>query len=301
MRTAFCVLRFARDIPRAVGLVGISLILAVSPSRRLAAQERTIPMAADGYFRVFNRAGAIRITGWDVDSVHWVAHLAPGQEFFGGGSGRMAKIGATGAEGEATFEIQVPRGVKLVIDGGDGTVEITGVTGPIEVQGGAGAVRVTGSPVRLTVGTVDGTVTLAGGPYRSTEVRTGGGMIRATGARGEVILSSVTGTIFAEADSITRGGITTVTGSIRFEGSVDPTGTLTVESHGGDIQLHLDPRPGIEVVATAFGGTIENTLTDSAPRPVRDGRSHQLATTIGNGGGTVTVTSFKGRVRLQRR
>lgn len=294
MRVAYCVLRTA------ILVVGTGL-LAASPPPRLAAQERTIPMASDGYFRVFNRSGAIRITGWDVDSVHWVAHLAPGQEFFGGGSGRMAKVGATGAEGPATFEIQVPRGVKLVIDGGDGTVDIVGVTGPIEIQGGAGAVQVNGAPVRLTVGTVDGTVTLAGGPYRSTEVRTGGGMIRATGVRGEVVLSSVTGAIFAEADSVTRGGITTVAGVIRFAGSVDPTGTLTVESHGGDIQLQLDPRPGIEVVATAFGGTIENTLSAARPRVVRDRRGEQLETTIGSGGGTVTVTSFKGRVRLQPR
>src|SRR5690349_11585166 len=100
----------SRVVHRAQGLLPILIALAAWPPDRLAAQERTIPMAADGYFRVFNRSGSIRITGWDVDSVHWVAHLAPGQEFFGGGSGRMAKVGATGAEGEATFEIQVPRG-----------------------------------------------------------------------------------------------------------------------------------------------------------------------------------------------
>lgn len=279
-------------------LYAAAALLCAGAPTRLSAQERTIPMASDGYLRVFNRAGAIRVTGWDVDSVHWVARLAPGQELFGGGTGRMAKVGATGADGPATFDIQVPHGIKLVIEGGDGLVEISGVTGPVEVQGGAGAIQVTGAPVRLTIGTVDGTVTLSGGPYRSTEVRTGGGTIRVAGARGEVVLSSVTGAIFAEADSVTRGGITTVAGVVRFGGSVDPTGTLTVESHGGDIQLLLGPRPGIEVVATAFGGTIENTLSSARPRTVRDGRGQQLETTVGTGGGTVTVTSFKGRVRL---
>lgn len=285
--------------PRTATFLVAAILLSAQAPTRLGAQERTIPMAADGYLRVFNRTGAIRVTGWGVDSVHWVARLAPGQELFGGGTGQMAKVGVTGPTGPATLEIQVPRGIKLVVDGGDGMVEIAGVTGPIEIQGGSGAVQVTGAPVRLTIGTVDGTVTLLGGPYRSTEVRTGGGTIRATGARGEVILSSVTGAIFAEVDSVTRGGITTVAGMIRVGGSVDPTGTLTIESHGGDIQLQLGPRPGIEVVATAFGGTIENRLSAARPRTVRDGRGQQLETLIGTGGGTVTVTSFKGRVRLE--
>lgn len=294
MRIADCGLRIAF-------LLGLGALLCATSPQRVSAQERTIPMAPDGYLRVFNREGSIRITGWDVDSIHWRAHLSPGQEFFGGGSGRMAKLGATGADGPATFELQVPRGAKLVIDAGESTVDVEGMTGPVEIRGAGGAVHLSGAPVRLTIETVDGAVTLAGGPFRSTEVRTAGGMIRVRGARGEIVLSSVTGAIFAEVDSVTRGGITTVAGVIRFGGGLDPTGTLTVESHGGDIQLRLDPWPGLEIVATAFGGTIENSLTTATPRPVRDGRSQLLETTAGGGGGTVTVTSFKGRVRIEPR
>ena len=92
-----------------------------------------------------------------------------------------------------------------------------------------------------------------------------------------------------------------ITVSVRLGAGMEHTGTLTVESHGGDIQLRLDPRPGVELMATAFGGTIENTLTRSLPHPVRDGRSQLLETNVGNGGGTVTVTSFKGRIRIEPR
>ncbi len=293
MRTAYCVLRAAT--------LAFSVGLCASAPLRLCAQERTLPLARDGYFRIYNRSGSIHVTGWDVDSVRWRVHVAPGQELFGGGNAQMAKVGVSGADGPTTFEVQVPRGVKLVLDGGEGSVDVEGVTGPIEIHGGAGAVHVTGAPVRLTIETVDGAVTLTGGPFRSTEVRTSGGMIRVDGARTGIVLSSVTGAIFAEVDSVTRGGISSVSGVIRLGAGLDPTGTLTVESHGGDIQLRLDPRPGLEIVATAFGGTIENSLTQALPRPVRDGRSQLLETTVGNGGGTVTVTSFKGRIRLQPR
>lgn len=301
MRTAFCVLRSALDVPRAVALVGISLALAVSPPRRLAAQERALPLDPAGYLRVINRVGSVRVIGWDVDSVRWGAPLSSGRQLFGGGSARMVKVGVEGSDGPTALVVRAPRGAKLVIDAGESTIEVEGMTGPVEIQGGSGAVDFTGAPVRLTIETVDGAVTLAGGPYRSTQVRTAGGMIRVAGARGELVLSSVTGAVIAEADSITRGSVTTVAGVIRLAGSVDPTGTLTVESHGGDIQLRLDPRQGYEVVATAFGGSIENGLTSTAPRPVRDGRGHQLETIVGGGGGTVTVTSFKGRVRIEQR
>lgn len=294
MRYADCGLRTA------VAVLTVILLSAQAPER-LCAQATTLPLNADGSIRVFNPAGTIRIIGWDKDSVRWVGELAPGQQLFGGGSPRMAKVGVGGADAAARLTVQVPRRAKVVIDAAESGVDVEGVRGPIEISGGGGAIRLTGSPVRVTIQTVDGAVTLTGGPFRSTEVRTAGGMIRVEGARGELVLSSVTGAIFAEADSITRGGITTVAGVIRLGASVDPTGTLTVESHGGDIQLRFDPGAGLEVVATAFGGNIENTLSAARPRPVRNGRGQQLGTTVGNGGGTVTVTSFKGRVRIQPR
>ncbi|HTK56019.1 MAG TPA: hypothetical protein VL295_04300 [Gemmatimonadales bacterium] len=291
----------ASSVVRGAWGIALAAITCAAAPLRLSAQERAIPLDPAGYLRVINRVGSVRVIGWDVDSVRWGAPLAPGAELFGGGSARMVKVGVEGPDAPTALVVRAPRRAKLVIDAGESTVEVEGMTGPVEIQGGSGAVNFTGAPVRLTIETVDGAVTLAGGPYRSTQVRTAGGMIRVAGARGELVLSSVTGAVIAEADSITRGSVTTVAGVIRLAGSVDPTGTLTVESHGGDIQLRLDPRQGYEVVATAFGGSIENGLTSTAPRPVRDGRGHQLETTVGGGGGTVTVTSFKGRVRIERR
>jgi hypothetical protein len=264
----------------------------------LSAQERTIPLTADGYLRILAGAGTVKVSGWTNDSVRVVGRLAPGQQLFGGGSARMVKVGVEGPDVPATLQVWVPQGAKVVVEAGASSVDLDGVTGPVEIRGTSGVVNVLGAPVRLTIETVDGAVTLTGGPFRSTEVRTAGGTIRVAGARGELMLSSVAGAIFADADSVTRGNVTTVSGVIRFTGAVDRTGTLTVESHGGDIQLGLDPRSGVEVVATAFGGTIENTLTTTAPRVVREGRSQIIETAIGGGGGTVTVTSFKGRVRI---
>jgi hypothetical protein len=109
------------------------------------------------------------------------------------------------------------------------------------------------------------------------------------------------GDITVTADSITRGRIISVNGVLRLTGSMDRTGTLTAESHGGDVELTLTTKPGFEVVATAIGGSITNSLNRTAPRQVRDGRSYLLEALIGEGGGTVTVTSFKGTIRLTPR
>jgi len=276
-------------------------LLAHLPTGPLAAQDRTIPLEADGYVRVINRSGTLQVLAWDKDSVRIVGELAPGQRLFGGGSARMVKVGVDGPEAPASVTVQVPRRAKVVIDGGDAAIEVDGVTGPIEISGGAGRILMAATPVRVTIQTVDGAVTLVGGPYRSTEVRTAGGVVHASGLEEEFLLSSVSGVIQATVSGVTRGRIESVTGVVRFAGDIDPTGTLTVESHGGDIGLILDPRKGFELVATAFGGTIENTLTSSIARPVPNGHGIQLATTVGGGGGTVTVTSFKGRIRLTPR
>ena len=305
MRTECCVPRTAYRVLRAACRVSVAVQLAVTPARRLAAQtplvttQRTTPLAPDGYIRVYNRSGSIRVTGWELDSVRWSGHHSARQELFGGGSQRMVKVGVTGGDEPVRLEVQVPKGAKLVIDAGDASVVVEGVVGPVEIRGGAGAVRVRGAPVRLTIETVDGAVTLIGAPMRSTEVRTAGGMILVTGAREEIVLTSVTGAITAEVEGVTRGRIGSVTGVVRFSGGVDPTGTLSVESHGGDVTLALDPHAGVELVATAFGGTIVNTLTTAVPRPVREGRSQLLETMVDGGGGTVTVTAFKGTVHIR--
>jgi hypothetical protein len=273
-------------------------LLAHLPTGPLTAQERAVPLDRDGFVRVFNAAGSIRVIGWGVDSVRWGGELARGQELYGGGNRRMVKLGPNGADGPARLEVRVPHGAKVVIDAGESTVDVDGLTGPVEIRGGAGNVHVSGAPVRLTIETVDGDVDITGGPHRSLDVRTAGGEIQVTGARGEVTISSVSGAITLQADSITRGHVTSVEGTVRMFGTVDRTGTLNLESHGGDIDLTLITRPGFDLVATAIGGSITNTLSRSAPRPIRDGRGFLLETAVGDGSGTVTVTAFKGTIRL---
>jgi DUF4097 and DUF4098 domain-containing protein YvlB len=224
--------------------------------------------------------------------------LSRGQELYGGGNRRMVKLGPNGADGPARLEVRVPHGAKVVIDAGESSVDVEGLTGPVEIRGGGGAVHVNSAPVRLTIETVDGDVDITGGPHRSLDVRTAGGKVRVTGARGEINVNSVSGEVTLQADSITRGSVTSVAGTVRMMGVVDRTGTLNVESHGGDVELTLATRPGFEVVATAIGGSITNSLSRTAPRPIRDGRGFLLETAVGDGSGTVTVTAFKGTIRL---
>ena len=294
-------MRYSCFVPRAAwiarALIPLAL-LAHLPTGPLAAQDRSVPLDRDGFVRVFSPAGSIRVIGWGIDSVRWGGELAPGQQLFGGGNRRMVKLGPNGADGPARLEVRVPAGAKVVIDAGESTVDIDGLTGPVEIRGGAGAVHVNGAPVRLTIETVDGNVEIGGGPHRSLDVRTAGGAIHVTGARGEMNINSVSGEITLQADSITRGSVTSVNGKVRLFGAVDRTGTLNVESHGGDVDLTLVARPGFDIVATAIGGSITNSLSRSAPRPIRDGRGFLLETAVGDGSGTVTVTAFKGTIRL---
>jgi len=62
-------------------------ILAAAPDP-LPAQEkilRAFPLNPDGAVRIFNDAGAIRVIGWDKDSVVITGTLARGAQLFGGG------------------------------------------------------------------------------------------------------------------------------------------------------------------------------------------------------------------------
>jgi hypothetical protein len=71
-------------VRRASAVVG-ALLLSASLPLFLRAQERAVPLDRDGFVRVFNAAGSIRVIGWGVDSVRWSSR-----------GGRSSTAGGTG-------------------------------------------------------------------------------------------------------------------------------------------------------------------------------------------------------------
>jgi hypothetical protein len=278
----------------------------------LGAQQKTTQRYAvtpTASIRVFGDVASLRIVGWDRDSVLVTATLPTGARMDasrGGEVGRPSpgmkiyvEVPRTPAP-DARLELRVPTRARVWAKSGSADVEVTGLTGGLDVNIVGGSVHVACSPAELQVESMDGSVTIVGSPaWLRAKTATGDIVLR--GGSEDAALSTVSGTMRVSEGRFERGKFTSVTGSIVFAGDLARGATLDFDTHGGPIELRLPSKIDAEFDVATVTGTIENTLTSRRPIPGREGRGMELGFTSGIGRGRILVRSFKGNIDLRAR
>ena len=291
-----------------------ALLCALAPlgAEPLEAQEKTTQrysVTPTASIRVFGDVGSLRIIGWDRDSVVVTATLPAGTRMDasrGGEPGRpspgmkiFVEVPRAPAP-DARLELRVPARARVWAKSGSADVEVTGLTGGLDVHIVGGSVRVACSPAELQVESMDGSVTIEGSPaWLRAKTATGDIVLR--GGSEDAALSTVSGAMRIGDGRFERGKFTSVTGSIVFAGDLARGATLDFDTHGGPIELRLPSKLDAEFDIATVTGTIENTLTSRRPIAGREGRGMELGFTSGVGRGRVLVRSFKGSIHLRAR
>jgi len=272
--------------------------------------ERRSAVTADVSIRLSGAITSLRIVGWDRDSLVLTGTMPEGWRFDGGvvktpgGVGRAAKyfvdtpndLYPTGA----AMEVKVPAGARVWAKSGSADIQVSGVTGGLDLNIVGGSVTVSSSPRELNVESMDGKVrVLAGASW--LRVKTATGDIEVRGGSEDAGLSTVSGTVRIADGRYERGKLETVTGDIIYEGDIGSKGSVDLTTHSGRIELRLPPKPNLELDAATVTGTIENGVTSSRPIPGREGRGMELGFSSGTGDTRVVVRSFKGNVVLTPR
>jgi len=300
--------------------IGCIACLAVgSGPTRLAAQkttdarqrvDRRFAVASDASIRLFGAFAKLRIIGWDHDSLAITGTMAKGWRLEGNaasnafGAPRGAKFfidapTETDAPG-AALEVRVPARARVWAKSGSADIEVTGVTGGLDLNIVGGSIAVSSTPRELNIESMDGNVkVLAGAPWM--RIKTATGEIDVRGGGEDVGLSSVGGTVRVSGGRYERGKFETVTGDIVYEADIGFKGSLDLTTHSGRIELRVPARPDLELDATTVTGTIENSVTSRRPLAGREGRGMELAFSSGTGDTRVVVRSFKGSVVVRPR
>lgn len=297
-----------RFVHRSTALV----FLALSASSAVAQQKVDIRRAAvpDISVRLAGTYGALRIVGTASDSLVLTGTLPKGARFesFAGVSGTEPLRGAKlfievpddRVAAGGSLELRVPRQARVWAKAGNATIEATGVTGGLDLNIVGGAIRVTAAPRELNIESMDGSVTVEGDvPW--LRVKTAAGDITLHGSSPDAALTTVSGTIRASGGRFERARFEAVTGGIEFAGDAVRGGSLTFDTHSGLIDLRLGAATGAELEAVSIAGSIENQFTRQRPAPGRNGRGHELTTTVGGGGAHILIRTFKGNIRLASR
>jgi hypothetical protein len=91
------------------------------------------------------------------------------------------------------------------------------------------------------------------------QIKTDTGEIDVTGITGQMSLSSSTGSIHAVQDSLTGQSILkTDTGSVTFEGTIDPKGSYQFETNTGSVDVTLPDNSSFHVDASTDTGSINS-------------------------------------------
>jgi hypothetical protein len=171
------------------------------------------------------------------------------------------------------YAIEVPAATPVTIETASGDVDLSDLTGAVQVSTASGDVAL----ARLS------------GPVT---VRTVSGDQRLTDLTGEVRLASTSGDI--QASGLTRlKEATSVSGDLRLTGLITEDAALKTTS--GDVTLRLAPTSAARIEVTTISGSIRTsglTLTEQS----RSQRS--LTSVLGVGGGLLRINTISGDVTL---
>lgn len=219
-------------------------------------------------------------------------HVEPDSER-GFGFGRAADI-----------EVTVPRSFDVNLEGVALTAEIIGIQGEVEVTTVHGPIHLEGGRGSIVLESVNGAVHVQGAEGDMEIVGIAGGVTIAD-CVGDIMVESVGGDLTLEGVTSSDVEVSTVGGTLRYEGSIEPNGVYTFGSHGGSIYLYLPDNLNAEIEALTLAGDIEIDYPGAPSEPVMGGRipglsEKEITFEIGSGSARIEIESFGGRIHILR-
>ncbi len=293
------------DLTWAMRCAGATLLLGAAASVVGAQQKisRRSAVGATSPIRVNNLSGTVRVIGWDRDSLVVTGVIPDSAKFFFGAGAYGAKMGVD-VPGNmepkpALLELHVPKGARVWVKTGNADIEVSGVTGGLDLNIVGGHIKVTGSPRELNAEAMDGSIEIDGSPPW-LRAKSATGAITLKGSSEDAGFTTVSGTVTVSGAKLERARFESVTGDMSVAMTPVAGGNFDFESHSGTIDLRLPGDADAQVDVSTVHGTIKNGLTAARPVPMLDARGNELAFRVGKGGALVRIRSFKGAVLLGR-
>jgi DUF4097 and DUF4098 domain-containing protein YvlB len=262
--------------------------------------DTTVALERGGTVDLSLVSGEIMVTSWDRNEVRVKATSEEGILRFDASPSRVA-VGVRsnhGDMGDTRYEITIPATARLTSRSVSGNITTRGGS-EVEAHSVSGDVSVSDASGRTTVESVSGGA-------RATHI---GGGLRANTVSGDLEISDITGDVDVQTTSgeIELTGIhssyvhaETVSGDVRFSGSLDTRGTYQFRSHSGDVRLALPPT-GASLSIQTFSGDIESDYPMTLQPGRREGGGRQrVEFTINGGGARVSAESFSGDITIER-
>jgi hypothetical protein len=177
------------------------------------------------------------------------------------------------------YDVTVPSSAQVQVTVNSGSIAASGISGVI-IDTGSGSLDVENVQGPINIHTESGDIT-ARNIKGQMIIEAGSGSIRANGMNGQLVATTRSGDVVVRDATLSgKSYLKTDSGSIRFEGALDPNGSYQMATNSGDIDLTLPSNAAFQLTATTGSGSINNafgnTLVGVAPRA-------QITAMIGSG------------------
>lgn len=270
--------------------------------------ERGLHLDADGSIRISNLVGSVRVTGWDRDSVSVRGSMPKGDKFFMGGGSRGMKAFIESSDDRnpqpSNLELMVPARAKVWVKTATADIDVTGITGELDLYVVGGRIRVSGKPTELNAEAIDGDIEVTGKP-NWLRAKSASGNVTFNGTSSDVAISTVSGGIAVSSVPADGGGkferakIESVTGPIRFNADIEKGAAIDFDTHSGLMEIAIPRKTGADFDVASIAGSITNELNYAKVAKGRYGRGSELVMANASGGARITIRSFKGPVTLR--
>ncbi len=246
-------------------------------------------------------SGRIRVTGWDRQNIKISASAQRGRLSFRATPSRLwvSVEGWRGRAGDASYEVSVPRGTRLVLEAISGDLTASGTRGEVSASTVSGDVEVADAVQEVSAESVSGSIHVTG-VTGSLDAKTVSGQLRVENVSGNVDAGSVSGRVALEEIRSAHVRSETVSGNIYFAGGMTSGGKYVFESHSGTIRLTVPQNTGAAFSVKTFSGTIDSDIPVTMQPAQRGRRDERFEFTIGDGGARAIAGTFSGRIIINR-
>ncbi len=200
--------------------------------------------------------------------------------------------------GETRFEVSLPAGVRVDMEALSGNLVIRDVSADVNASTVSGNIEVTNVGGRTRIEAVSGHIK-ATGLRGGVNVDATSGVITISDVDGEVIVDNTSGSITLTNIRSSHVRAESVSGGVRFQGTIEPTGRYDFASHSGSVRLELPASTGAQLALSTWHGSISSDFPITLD-PRSRASEKRLDFRLGNGGARVTAETFSGSIFITR-
>jgi hypothetical protein len=268
--------------------------------------DTTVPFARGGTVELQLVGGEIIVNGWSREQVRVRASSERSTLRLEASASHLSLGLRPGARrsGDTRFEVTVPVGTRVRANTSSGDIRISGSRGEVEARTQRGDVVVEDAASRVEISALNGDVEVTGvaGDLHIGNVLSGD--VRVRRVTGEVDVKTVSGEIDLRDVRSRLVRVSSTSGDITFEGTIDANGRYELQAHSGDIDLILPANAGAQLKVSTYSGGVESDfelMLLPGQHGLTNTRGKEMEFKLGGGGARIIAASFSGDINIRSR